>query len=87
MNSCSYLDFGAKFSLRFQSSFKLVVSNWFIGPAPSAFLGFLHYSASAAFSRALALWQISPSKGSNDSTRVVGLYLLLLSVPVGFRIP
>src|ERR1700760_4922690 len=31
--------------------------------------------------------QISPSKVSNVSTRVVGLYLLRLSVTVGFRIP
>ena len=46
---------------------------------------FFTTTASADFCRALAR-QISPSKVSNVSTRVVGLYLLRLSVTVGFRI-
>jgi hypothetical protein len=47
---------------------------------------FLTTTASADFCRALAR-QISPSKVFNVSTHVVGLYLLRLSVTVGFRIP
>jgi len=47
---------------------------------------FLTTTASADFCRALTP-QISPSKVFNVSTRVVGLYLLRLSVTVGFRIP
>src|ERR1700745_1784630 len=46
---------------------------------------FFTTTASADFCRALAR-QISPSKVSTVSTRVVGLYLLRLSVTVGFSI-
>jgi hypothetical protein len=42
--------------------------------------------ASAEFCSGLSR-QISPSKVFNVSTRVVGLYLLRLSVTVGFRVP
>ena len=47
---------------------------------------FFTTTAAADFCRALAR-QISPSKVSTVSTRVVGFYLLRLSVTVGFRIP
>jgi hypothetical protein len=69
----SLLDcFGKLLAPLFQSSSSWSVS-WFFGPS-------LLTSA-----QALAR-QISPSKVSNVSTRVVGLYLLRLSVTVGFRI-
>ena len=54
--------------------------------APACFQAFLATTASADFSQTL-IQEISPGKALKLSARAAKLYLMRLSVTVGFRVP